>query len=150
MRTSVKLNYIAILALILLSGCGGCDWFREAKEVAQEELGPKELLRKYEWFKDASSQLDKKRADIKVYQTRITTMDKDYEDLSRKEWPREDREQYNLWQSEVAGIKASYNTLAADYNAQMAKFNWRFTNVGQLPEGAETPLPREFKPYQEK
>ena len=149
MRISVKLNYIVILALTLLSGCGGCDWFREAKEVAQDELGPKELLRKYEWFKNASSQLDKKRADNKVYQTRVTAMDRSYADLPRNEWPREDREQYNLWQSEVAGIKASYNTLAADYNAQMAKINWRFTNVGQLPEGAENPLPREFKPYQE-
>ena len=141
--------YIAIFALVLISGCGGCNWFREAKEVAQEELGPKELLRKYEWFKDASSQLDKKQADIKVYEKRITSMKENYEDVPRNKWAREDREQYNLWDSEVAGIKASYNTLAADYNAQMAKVNWRFANVGQLPEGAEDPLPREFKPYQE-
>ncbi len=141
--------YFFIFALVLISGCGGCNWFREAKEVAQEELGPKELLRKYEWFKNASSQLDKKQADIKVYEKRISSMTKNYEDVPRNKWAREDREQYNLWDSEVAGIKASYNTLAADYNAQMAKVNWRFANVGQLPEGAEDPLPREFKPYQE-
>ncbi len=76
-------------------------------------------------------------------------MSEGYVELPRNKWPREDREQYNLWQSEVAGIKASYNTLAAEYNAQMSKMNWRFTNVGELPKGAETPLPREFKPYQE-
>ncbi len=146
MRKSVRLSYVVLLTVILLSGC---DWFRESKQVAQEELGPKELLRKYEWFKNASSQLDKKHADIKVYQKRVTTMSKDYVDLPRNKWPREDREQYNLWQSEVAGIKASYNTLAAEYNSQMSKINWRFTNVGELPKGAETPLPREFKPYQE-
>ncbi len=146
MKKSVKLSYVMLLTVILLSGC---DWFRESKQVAQEELGPKELLRKYEWFKNASSQLDKKQADIKVYQKRITTMSKDYVDLPRNKWPREDREQYNLWQSEVAGIKASYNTLAAEYNSQMSKINWRFTNVGELPKGAENPLPREFKPYQE-
>ncbi len=146
MKKSVKLSYVVLLTVILLSGC---DWFRESKQVAQEELGPKELLRKYEWFKNASSQLDKKQADIKVYQKRITTMSKDYVDLPRNKWPREDREQYNLWQSEVAGIKASYNTLAAEYNSQMSKINWRFTNVGELPKGAETPLPRDFKPYQE-
>lgn len=145
----VKLSYIAILTLVLIGGCGGCSWFREAKEVAKEELGPKELLRKYEWFKNASSQLDKKQADIKVFEKRLTSMTKNYENIPRNKWAREDREQYNLWDSEVAGIKASYNTLAADYNAQMAKVNWRFANVGQLPEGAETPLPREFKPYQE-
>ena len=146
MKKSVKLSYVMFFMVILLCGC---DWFRESKQVAQEELGPKELLRKYEWFKNASSQLDKKQADIKVYQKRITTMSEDYVDLPRNKWPREDREQYNLWQSEVAGIKASYNTLAAEYNSQMSKINWRFTNVGELPKGAETPLPREFKPYQE-
>jgi hypothetical protein len=29
------------------------------------------------------------------------------------------------------------------------KFNWRFTNVGDMPPGATTPLPREYKPYVE-
>ncbi|MCY4404195.1 MAG: hypothetical protein OXD54_16640 [Candidatus Poribacteria bacterium] len=146
MRISVKLSCIMLAILVILNGC---DWFRESKQVAQEELGPKELLRKYEWFKDASSKLDKKHADIKVYQKRITNMSKDYADVPRNKWPREDREQYNLWQSEVAGIKASYNTLASEYNAQMTKINWKFTNIGELPKGAETPLAREFKPYQE-
>jgi len=60
------------------------------------------------------------------------------------------REQVGLWQSEVAGITASYNALAADYNAQMSKINYRFCNVGDLPRGATDPLPREFKPYQTK
>ena len=58
-----------------------------------------------------------------------------------------DREQMYVWMSEVAGIKANYNQLAAEYNANMAKFNWAFANKGQLPIGAEVPLPREFKPY---
>ena len=39
--------------------------------------------------------------------------------------------------------------LAAEYNAQMAKFNWAFTNQGKLPAGATEVLPREFKPYTE-
>jgi len=47
----------------------------------------------------------------------------------------------------VAGIKASYNQLAAEYNAGMVKINWRYTNVGDLPPGSTEPLPREFKPY---
>jgi hypothetical protein len=45
------------------------------------------------------------------------------------------------------GIKASYRTLAAEYNAAMAKFNYRFANAGDLPEGATEPLPREFATY---
>ena len=74
-------------------------------------------------------------------------MNETYKDLLRNQWPREDREQYNVWSSEVAGVKASYNSLAAEYNSQMAKFNWRFANVGELPQDAEKPLLREFKPY---
>lgn len=115
--------------------------------VAVQEFSPQVLLEKYEWFKDAAAALDKKRADIGVYQTRVSAMQKTYGDAPRREWARDDREQLSIWQSEVVGIKASYNQLAAEYNAQMAKFNWRFTEVGSLPRGATVPLPREYKPY---
>lgn len=133
-------------ALISLIGYG-LGWFGEAAQVTKEEFGPRAMLEKYEWFKDVAAQLEKKQADIGVYERRITTMNETYKDLKRQDWPREDREQMNVWTSEVAGVKASYNTLAADYNAQMAKFNWSFANVGELPKGAEVPLPREFKSY---
>ena len=125
----------------------GLGWFSEAGKVVQEEFGPRASLDKYEWFKDAAAQLEKKQADIGVYESRMKSMDDTYKDRPRYQWPREDREQYNVWVSEVAGVKASYNSLAADYNGQMAKFNWAFANVGQLPRGADMPLPREFKPY---
>lgn len=125
----------------------GLGWFGEAAQVTQEEFGPRAMLQKYEWFKDAAAQLEKKQADITVYDGRMKSMSETYKDLARHKWPREDREQYNVWVSEVAGVKASYNSLAAEYNAQMAKFNWRFANVGELPKGADMPLPREFKPY---
>ena len=139
----------AIFALgILVSAISyGLGWFGEAARVTQEEFGPRAMLQKYEWFKDAAAQLEKKQADVTVYERRITAMNETYKDLPRNQWPREDREQYNVWSSEVAGVEASYNTLAAEYNSQMAKFNWRFANVGELPQGANTPLPREFKPY---
>jgi len=117
--------------------------------VAKREFYPQELLRKYEWFKDAGAALDAKRASLKVYDARFSDLQKQYGETPRSGWPREDREQDSLWRSESAGIKASYNQLAAEYNAQMAKFNWRFTNVGDLPPGASEPLPREFKPYAE-
>ena len=40
-----------------------------------------------------------------------------------------------------------HNQLCAEYNSAMSKFNYRFTNIGDLPEGATEPLPREYKPY---
>ena len=120
-----------------------------AAQVVKKEFYPDALLRKYEWFKDASAMLDKKQADFKVYQVRLDTLAEAYKGLKRNEWPRDDREQHAIWSSEVAGIKASYNSLAAEYNAEMVKFNWRFTNIGDMPPGASTPLPREYKPYAE-
>lgn len=135
---------------LLLPACRGCQWAREAEEVTYQEVRPEALLRKYTWFKDAAAQLDKKRADIEVYRTRITTMDQMYAETPRAAWPRPDLEQYNLWATEVAGVTAGYNSLAADYNARMASENWAFCNVGTLPAGATDPLPRDFAPYLEK
>ncbi len=133
---------------LLIGGMGYLfGWFGEAAQVARDEFGPKAALAKYEWFKDAAASLDKKLADIKVYEGRLKAMNETYKGLPRQNWPREDREQYNVWSSEVAGVKAGYNTLAAEYNSQMAKFNWRFANRGALPPGATEPLPREYKPY---
>lgn len=141
--------FAAVVPIIIVLAIIGytASWFGEAAKVAQEELGPREVLRKYEWFKDAAAQLEKKQADIKVFDGRIKSQDKAYEDVARKDWPRDEREQRSVWESEVAGLKASYNQLAADYNAQMSKINWRFANAGELPKGAEQPLPREFKAY---
>jgi len=116
-------------------------------DVLQEQTEGHELLRKYEWFKDCAAQLDRKKADIQVYDRRFKNLKESYANEPRNQWSREDREQSNIWEMEVSGIKASYNSLAADYNAAMAKINYRFCNVGQLPQGADQPLPREFKPY---
>jgi hypothetical protein len=143
-----KVGLAAMLVVFGLSVVGyGLGWFSEAAKVTQEQFGARALLQKYESFKDMSAQLDKKLADITVYEGRMKSMDETYKDVPRIKWPREDREQYNVWSSETAGVKASFNSLAADYNAQMSKFNYAFANVGDLPKGADKPLPREYKSY---
>ena len=150
-RPGITIFKIGLYLIIIVSAFSligwGLGWFGEAGRVAKEEFGPRAMLQKYEWFKDAAAQLDKKKADIRVFDTNVKTMESDYAGKSRSEWDRTDKEQMNQWRLEVAGIKASYNGLAAEYNAQMAKFNWRFANKGMLPEGATEVLPREFKPY---
>lgn len=146
--------FVAAFGLTVL-GIGACaiglvgGVATNGAQVIQKEFYPDALLRKYEWFKDASAALDKKQADIKVYQRRLTDLEHSYTGVARRQWARDDREQSSIWQSELSGVRASYNSLAADYNAEMAKFNWRFTNVGDLPRGSSTPLPREYKPYEE-
>lgn len=123
-------------------------WFGQAARLAGTEFGPVEMLRKYEWFKDASAQLDKLHADIGVYDQRRKALLETYRETPRAQWPRDDREEWNLIESEVAGVKAAYNELASQYNAQMAKFNYRFANAGELPKGADRALPREYRNYE--
>lgn len=140
---------VVVLALMIPLGIVGwlLGWFTEAAQVAQEEFGPRAMLKKYEWFKDASATLDKKAADIKVYETRMKNLEEQYKGVARSNWPRDERETFNQWSTELAGIKASYNQLAASYNAAHSKINWTFADVGSVPAGGK-PLPREFRSYE--
>lgn len=138
----IGIGILTVLVALLVINYA-CDYAGRTAAVVDQQIDPAVLQQKYEWFKDAAAQLDKKQADIKVYQARINEMKK-IPNLDRT-----DREQLMVWQQELAGVKASYNGLAAEYNAQMSKWNWRFCNVGDLPKGATEPLPREFKPYEE-
>jgi len=146
----MKIFGIVVLCIIgftlLFATCGvvnfSCGALNNAAQVAKKELYPDALLKKYEWFKNASASLDKKVADISVYDEKLADLKKD-----KKTWDRTDKETYRIWAEELAGIKSSYNDLSAEYNAQMSKLNWKFCNVGELPPGAIQPLPREYKPY---
>jgi len=137
-----------LLALVFM--VVNCRYYTDAKDTAFKELKASTLIKKYEWFKDASAQLDKKIADIAVYEEKNKSIIDSYTGVKRSEWARDDREQLSAWMSELSGIKASYNSLCAEYNSQMSKINWRFCNVGELPDGASVVLPREYKPYLEK
>lgn len=139
------------IVLMLLLGIGGLVfnvislplWFASRSvEVVKQQVDPAELLRKYELFKDEAAQLDAKSASIRIKKKQIA-------EIKNQAMDRTNREQLMIWQQELGGMQYSFNTLAADYNAQMAKINYRFTNVGDLPQGATVPLPREYKPYME-
>lgn len=141
------LAFIAVVSIPTIFVFRACNAADEAAAVAQEQFGARATLEKYEWFKDAASKLDAKMATLTIYQNRFKDLKEQYGETPRGQWARDDREQWSIWRSEAAGIAASYNTLAAQYNAQMSKFNWRFAEAGNLPAGATNPLPREFKPY---
>lgn len=146
----MKINKILLLFLITVAATlFSCRYTNDASDTAFKEFKPSALLKKYSDFKDMAAALDAKLASLKVYEGRFNDLKEQYAGIPRKQWAREDREQYNLWQAEQAGISASYNELASRYNSAMSKFNYRFCNVGGLPEGATVPLPREFKPYLE-
>jgi hypothetical protein len=125
----------------------GCSYLGKAAAVAEQQVDPALLLKRYEWFKNVAAQCDKKLADIEVYKSRLVMIKRDYEGVPRIDWDRPDKEQFNIWEQEVAGVVASYNSLAAEYNAAMSKLNYKYTNIGDLPKGATEPLPREMRAY---
>lgn len=147
MRTFFIAIGVLALCAVLVIGCSvvnGVGRFAgRTVAVVQQQLDPAELLRKYELFKDESAQLDAKLASIHSKEKEIARV------KAMPNMDRTDREEYMIWQQELGGMKYSYNQLAADYNAQMAKINYRFCNVGDLPQGATVVLPREYKPYEE-
>jgi hypothetical protein len=133
-------GFVVAFAFSAMSAAG---WFvSRTVDVVQQQIDPAELLRKYELFKDEAAQLDAKASNIRIKEKQIN---------STKSMPmdRTNREQMMIWQQELGGMKYSFNELAADYNSQMSKINYRFCNVGQLPQGAIVPLPRDYKPYME-
>lgn len=151
-RWTMKTLFLPIICLMLfvfgLMVAGKVlGLFGSAVEVVTTNAEPKVIQERYEWFKNTSAALDSKIASIEALQSKQTNLTTQYDGKSRGEWAREDREQWNLWESETAGLKADFNRLAADYNAKMAMWNYAFTNVGDLPQGATTVMPREYKPY---
>ena len=110
----------------------------DATEVANKEFDASALLKKYEAFKNMSSAIDKYRAEIDMYRNEIAGMDvKD----------KDDKFYIQQRKSELFGIISMHNNLCSQYNSEMSKFNYRFTNVGDLPATNLQPLPKEFKPY---
>lgn len=106
----------------------------DAASTVKKEYSASAMLKKYEWFKDASATLESKLQTIKVYDQNMIDMHNDYIDIYRKDWDRLDKAQYNQWKVELAGLKASYNQLASEYNSQSNKFNWSpFNSDTEVP-----------------
>lgn len=132
----VAITLLAFICIvILLTTMRFCG---KTADVAYNEFNAGALLNKYEYFKDLSAAIDKKRADIDMYQAEISSMTVEDSD---------DKFYIQQRKSELLGIIAMHNELCAEYNSAMSKFNYRFTNAGDLPASNLEPLPREIKPY---
>ena len=110
----------------------------DTANVVHKEFSTSALLKKYEYFKELSAAIDKKRADLNAYKANL----QEY-----KITDKDSRFYYEQSKAEAMGILMMHNQLVADYNAGMSKFNYAFCNVGTLPASNLDPLPREFKPY---
>lgn len=102
----------------------------EVASTARAEVAPKAILKKYEWFKNAKSSLDEKQANLVSYKARC-------EEAKTIQNPdRTDKENASLACTEYLGMKASYNSLVSEYNAQSSKINWAFAQ-GDIPQHVE-------------
>lgn len=134
----------AIVVAVLVAAVAG-PFACNALSTTQQEFAPSALLKKYEQFKDMHASLSAKRSSIEILEDDYAQAMLEYPDPVAR--PRDVRDSMSLSRRERAGLKLSYNNLAAEYNAAMAKFNYAFCNVGSLPQGATEPLPREYAPY---
>ncbi len=135
--TKTILISISLFMFILL-GFTRCTMCSDGVKTIEEQYKPSALLKKYEYFKDLSGGIDKKDADIQMYQSEISSMtvtDKD------------DKFYLQQRKSELMGIISIRNQMCAEYNIAMSKFNYSFCNKGTLPQTNLEPLPREYKPY---
>ena len=132
-KSLIKKAFVFIFFVIaLISFVNQCS---KTTDVVDKEFNANALLKKYEYFKDLSSAIDKKRADIEMYKELLKSSKTD------------DKEYIQQKESELIGIISIHNSLCSEYNSAMSKFNYRFCNVGGLPQTNLEPLPREIKPY---
>lgn len=139
----MKRLVLALMFLSMIAITWGCRYTQDASDTLFNETKASRLLEKYEWFKDMHASLSAKRETLKVYEAQIAEL----ESIPIEDRDRADKSELSQLRREFLGIKSHYNTNAADYNSQMSKANYAFTNVGSLPEGATEPLPREYAPY---
>lgn len=136
---------VPILAIILV-GSFALGFFTEGLSVAQEELGPRAINQKYEWFKRAASQIRANSQNVDVLVARnesfVSNLPED-----REKWYRTDRETMAQYQSESSGTVLMYNRLVGEYNAEMSMWHTRFTNFGKMPAGWEDITPDKFPEY---
>jgi hypothetical protein len=121
-----KIFATIMLVVFMLSGVGMLmGWFGSVAEVAKKEFGPQAMLTKYEWFINASNELEKMDSDIQIYSGKQAQ-------LCVPGMDRISREQCMTWGQEVAGIKSAYNGLVSEYNSASQKFNWKSFNTKNI------------------
>jgi hypothetical protein len=71
-ETKMRKSGFLITGLLLAGALtAGCNWTGRAVQLVSDQVDPYELQRKYELFKDEAAQLNKKAADIRVYEHRF-------------------------------------------------------------------------------
>jgi len=122
-----------ILAVLIVLGITGYIFglFGEAAQVAQEELGPKAALAKYEWFIEQANGIEKMDKDITMFEDRTKQIDEQYKSYGddKAKWPAHIQVQYNKekqqGREDLIAIASQRNNLVKEYHSASDKFNWK-------------------------
>ena len=114
-------------------------WF-DTKQTRQEKLWTRAIQEDYLWLKTRAAELEEDEVKIAIGEAKhIEESRKAHKDLSEMG--------YKVETVLLPGSKMIFNRRAAEYNERMARWEWRFANIDNLPKGVDKPLPREFELY---
>lgn len=124
------IGIIFVLSLVGGLAAWGLGLFGEAASVAQKEFGPRAALKKYEWFIEQASSIQKMDKDAAMFESRAAAVKEQYKgygaDMAK--WPPHIQAQYNkdtaTAREDLLAVASQRNTLVRDYNAASDKFNW--------------------------
>jgi hypothetical protein len=142
----------AIAAIVGVTGFAVLRWaFDIERKPLPASTAPdeREAQRAYEWLAETAAALDAKRATIETMAAGIRDIEARMGDAAPASWPRHVFDEHRQSARELRGVVQSYNRVAAEYNAEMARWKERFATRQGLPAGATRPLPRTFEPHAE-
>lgn len=119
-KISLVIAFIGVLSF-------GYSMLSSTAKVAKKEFGAEAALKKYEWFKDASNEIERKLKDIQVYENKI-----------EKLCSNDKSNNCMIMQEQLFGLISNYNGLVADYNSASSKFNWNLFNTENIPTNYKT------------
>ncbi len=132
-RTAIKWGFIAAIALpVLWVGANALGWLGQAATVVREEVAPRTILDRYQWFIEQWHAIEEQDATLMAY--------KDAREAARTEYgtdiPMDVRRELAQQSAEIRGILANRNRLAAEYRAAIQKINYQPATM--LPHFPET------------
>ncbi len=148
MKNKPILKIVFIVVCLFLAGLGikaaGIvgGFVGGAMDVVQQEFNPQEIQRKYLWFKQSHAALDAKDQNIK----NILAMIDEVSAVPRDQRTEDDTFELRQNRTVLMGMKANFNKMASEYNANVSTWNWGYFDKGEYPGYKR--FQSKFKPYQ--
>jgi hypothetical protein len=103
----------------------------QGARVVEKTLDADNMIYNYEWFKQRNQDIRSIDAKIVASEASVSMFKEDAG--PRKEWKREDREEYARLSAVLLGLKQQRADLAAEYNARSQMANRSIFKTDELP-----------------